>query len=231
MHFVTFLFLLTYGCWSALNNIRSVNLVLSQRQRRIFVNSSNEFTMAAAHTPLLIEGLSAFPITPQDAAGVVDEAQLLVLVQRLIDAGVHSIGLLGSTGTYAFLDVTQRRRAIAVAAAAIAAARERQEQEGGGAAVETRRIPKLLVGVGHLRTDVAVQLAKDAQAAGADAGLLSPVSYNPLTDEEVFQHFAAVAAAAPSLPLVIYNNEVGWLGGCLLASCLLYTSPSPRDRG
>ena len=48
-------------------------------------------------------------------------------------------------------------------------------------------------------------LAKDAQAAGADALLMAPVSYNPLTAEEVAQHYMAVAAAT-NLPFCIYNN-------------------------
>lgn len=65
------------------------------------------------------------------------------------------------------------------------------------------RVP-LLVGVGALRTDAAVALATEAKAAGADAGLLAPVSYTPLLDAEVLQHFRAVAAAG--LPLCIYNN-------------------------
>ncbi len=63
----------------------------------------------------------------------------------------------------------------------------------------------LLVGVGALRTDHAEQLARDAEEAGADALLLAPVSYIPLTQEEVYRHFTAVAAAT-GLPLVIYNN-------------------------
>lgn len=39
----------------------------------------------------------------------------------------------------------------------------------------------------------------------ADGLLLAPMSYTPLTEEEVFQHFQAVAAAS-ELPLCIYNN-------------------------
>ncbi len=63
----------------------------------------------------------------------------------------------------------------------------------------------LLVGIGALRTDEAVRLAQDARAAGASAGLLAPVSYTPLTEDEVFAHFAAVAGEG-GLPLVIYDN-------------------------
>jgi len=158
-------------------------------------------TSQPADTPLLT-GLSAFPITPQKAFGVIDEAGLTSLVDRLVDAGVDSIGLLGSTGTYAFLNRDQRRRAVQVAAEAI----KRKASRPNAANENQVKKPALLVGVGHIRTDMAILLAQDALEHGADAGLLSPVSYNPLTDEEVFQHFRAVAEAVPDLPLVIYNN-------------------------
>lgn len=162
------------------------------------------------HQKKFIYGLSAFPITPQSPDGEVDAAGLARLVKRLVDARVHSVGLLGSTGTYAFLDREQRRRAVEVAADVIAQSTADASSAGDVHAEneDGRRRPLLLVGVGHLRTNCAIDIAKDALAAGADAGLLSPVSYNPLNDEEVFEHFRAIAEAVPELPLVIYNNEV-----------------------
>lgn len=135
----------------------------------------------------LVAGLAAFPITPVDADGRVDVAALRRLVRRLADAGVDSIGLLGSTGTYPYLSRGERRRAIEAAA-----------DEAAG------KVP-LLAGIGALRTDEAVALAADARAAGAAAGLLAPVSYTPLTDEEVFVHFRTVAGES-GLPICIYDN-------------------------
>lgn len=132
-------------------------------------------------------GLSAFPITPASPDGRVDVAALRALVAPLAAAGVDSIGLLGSTGTYAYLSREERRRALDAAL-----------DEANG------RVP-ILVGVGALRTDAAAGLAQDARAAGAAAGLLAAVSYTPLTDEEVFEHFATVAAQG-GLPLCIYDN-------------------------
>jgi 4-hydroxy-tetrahydrodipicolinate synthase len=132
----------------------------------------------------LLNGLSAFPITPADASGRVDAAGLRQVIGRLAAAGVDSIGLLGSTGTYMYLARAERRRAIEVAAEAA--------------------VP-LVVGIGALRTDEAVALAQDARAAGAAAGLLAPVSYTPLSEDEVFAHFAEVAGQG-GLPLVIYDN-------------------------
>jgi 4-hydroxy-tetrahydrodipicolinate synthase len=136
---------------------------------------------------IILEGLSAFPITPSDARGQVDVTALRRLVARLCAAKVDSIGLLGSTGTYAYLSRSERRRAMEAAL----------DEVGGQAPI--------LVGVGALRTDEAEQLAQDAKAAGAAAGLLAPVSYTPLTEDEVFEHFATVARES-GLPLCIYDN-------------------------
>jgi 4-hydroxy-tetrahydrodipicolinate synthase len=135
----------------------------------------------------LFKGLSAFPITPADEQGRVDVEALRRLVRRLVDAKVDSIGLLGSTGSYPYLTRDERRRAIEAAVA------------------EAAGQTPIIVGVGALRTSDAVLMARDARAAGADAGLLAPVSYTPLTDDEVFTHFETVAAAS-DLPICIYNN-------------------------
>jgi 4-hydroxy-tetrahydrodipicolinate synthase len=133
------------------------------------------------------QGLSAFPITPADENGIVDVDALTGLIERLDTAEVDSVGVLGSTGSYVFLSREERRRTI----------------EASARVLKGRRT--LMAGVGALRTSDAVHLAKDAEAAGADALLLAPVSYTPLTQEEAYHHFAAVAAST-ALPLCIYNN-------------------------
>lgn len=135
----------------------------------------------------LFQGISAFPITPADEHGVVDVEGVARLVTHLADAKVDSIGLLGSTGTYAYLSRSERRRALRAAVKAVAG-----------------RTP-LMVGVGSLRTDDAQDLARDAEAEGADGLLMAPVSYTPLTQDEAFEHYVAVAATT-RLPLCIYNN-------------------------
>ncbi|MBV9247827.1 MAG: dihydrodipicolinate synthase family protein [Acetobacteraceae bacterium] len=136
---------------------------------------------------MIMTGLCAFPITPADADGKVDAVTLRVLLRRLVAAKVDSIGLLGSTGSYPYLTRAERLRAIRTAVDA------------------TEGATPLLVGVGALRTDDSVRLAQDAKGAGATAGLLAPVSYTPLTDDEVFEHFATVARES-QLPLCIYDN-------------------------
>lgn len=134
-----------------------------------------------------LTGLSAFPITPADESGVVDSDAMRRIVHRLVEAGVDSIGLLGSTGTYAYLTREQRRLAT-----------EAAMQEAGD------KVP-VLVGIGALRTDEAVRLAQDAKGAGAAVGLLAPVSYTPLSNDEVYEHFVTVERES-GLPLCIYDN-------------------------
>lgn len=136
----------------------------------------------------LPRGLSAFPITPTDSHGRVDVAAYGRLVGRLAGSGVASIGVLGSTGGYMYLTREERRRALEAAVAAAG------------------RTP-LIAGVGALRTDGAVRLAQDAAEAGATAGLLSAVSYTPLTQDEVLEHCVTVARES-GLPIVLYDNPV-----------------------
>ncbi|MCF7701689.1 dihydrodipicolinate synthase family protein [Loktanella sp. M215] len=135
----------------------------------------------------LFAGLSAFPLTPADDEGRLKPELLQRFLERIMAAGADSIGLLGSTVGYAYLTPEDRKRTLRAAVDCVAG-----------------RTP-LIVGVGALTTDVAENLARDARQAGADGLLLAPMSYQSLTDEEVFYHFKAVAAAG-DLPLCIYNN-------------------------
>ncbi|WP_373183951.1 dihydrodipicolinate synthase family protein [Halomonas campaniensis] len=133
----------------------------------------------------MLTGLSAFPLTPMNESAI-DEAAFSRLVERLVAAGVDSIGALGSTGNYAYLSPAERGR---IARLAVAHADD---------------VP-MIVGISALRTRDVLALAEDAQGAGASAVLLAPMSYQPLADEEVFGLFEAVTARL-SVPLCVYDN-------------------------
>lgn len=132
-------------------------------------------------------GLCAFPITPTDSVGRINVTALSGLIQRLVAANVDSIGVLGSTGIYMYLTREERRLTL-----------ETTMDVAGG------QVP-VVAGIGALRTDDAVKYAQDARAAGAVAGLLSAASYTPLSEDEVFEHFADVALKS-RLPIIIYDN-------------------------
>lgn len=134
----------------------------------------------------LLQGLSAFPISPTDEHGNVDTQALGELISRIRTAQADSICVLGSTGTYPYLTRAERRRTIQFAVS----------QAGG--------IP-VFAAIGALRTDEVIALGRDAQEAGVAAALLAPVSYTPLTDHEVFTLFKTVSASL-EIPICIYNN-------------------------
>ncbi|MHA6758817.1 dihydrodipicolinate synthase family protein [Streptacidiphilus sp. PAMC 29251] len=133
----------------------------------------------------MFTGLSAFPLTPINESGI-DEKAFAALVGRLAAAGVDSIGALGSTGSYAYLTREERARAARVA-------------------VENAGRTPVVVGIGALRTRHVLEAAEDAQNAGASGVLLAPVSYQPLTEDDVFGLFEDVTAEL-SVPLVVYDN-------------------------
>lgn len=133
----------------------------------------------------MFTGLSAFPLTPLDEDRI-DEPALARMVGRAAAAGVDSLGVLGSTGSYAYLTRDERRRVLETAVA-----------HADGTPV--------LAGIGALRTRDVMALAADAQEAGAAAVLLAPVSYQPLTPDEVYGLYED-ATAELSVPLVVYDN-------------------------
>lgn len=130
-------------------------------------------------------GLSAFPVTPSDEDGRVDTAHLQRLVENLDRDGIFSIGVMGSTGGYMYHSAAERARAVRAAVEATEKA--------------------VLAGIGAMRTSEVIAHAKGAEAAGASGLLLAPVSYLPLTDNDVEGLFRD-AAAATGLPILIYNN-------------------------
>ncbi|MGO1324215.1 MAG: dihydrodipicolinate synthase family protein [Brevibacterium aurantiacum] len=138
-----------------------------------------------APSPDLFTGLSAFPLTPISDEEI-DEAAYAGLLQRLVAAGVDSITALGSTGSYVYLSTDERARVAQLTV----------EHAAG--------IP-VFVGIGALRTrDVLANVAA-AEAAGAQGLLLAPVSYQPLTEDDVFELFRTVTSAT-DLPVVVYDN-------------------------
>jgi 4-hydroxy-tetrahydrodipicolinate synthase len=134
----------------------------------------------------MFTGLSAFPLTPLDDDGRLDEAAFVRLVTRLATAGVQSIGALGSTGSYAYLSRAERARTARLA-------------------VEAAQGVPVMAGIGAVRTEHVLQHADDAQEAGVAAVMLAPVSYQALTEDEVFGLFEDVTAEL-SVPLCVYDN-------------------------
>lgn len=133
----------------------------------------------------MFTGLSAFPLTPMDEQGI-KEREFVQLVQHLAEAEVDSIGVLGSTGNYAYLSRDERARVVQLS-------------------VENAGNVPVVVGIGALRTRDVIALAEDAQQLGASGVLLAPVSYQKLTNDEAFAHYETVCRSL-SVPLCVYDN-------------------------
>jgi 4-hydroxy-tetrahydrodipicolinate synthase len=134
---------------------------------------------------IMFHGLGAFPLTPMNESGV-DETAFIHLLERLTAAGVDAIYALGSTGCYAYLTLAERRRVAQLAL----------EHAAG--------IP-VVIGIGAMRTRDVLAQAAHAQDAGASGVLLAPVSYQKLTDDEVFGLYETVTRSL-SIPLCVYDN-------------------------
>ena len=64
----------------------------------------------------------------------------------------------------------------------------------------------IIAGAQTLGTREAVEIARHAQSVGATALQVSPPFYYPPTDDDVYEHFAAIANAAPDLGIIAYNT-------------------------
>ncbi|MBL8126437.1 MAG: dihydrodipicolinate synthase family protein [Chloroflexia bacterium] len=132
-------------------------------------------------------GVFPYLVSPVDASGRVLGDVLGRLISDLIDAGVHGLTPLGSTGEFAYLDRRQREE---VVRATIAAA--------GG------RVP-VVAGVASASTADAVAQARACERLGADGILAILEAYFPLADAQVEGYFRAIADAV-DVPVVIYTN-------------------------
>ncbi|HAY3564344.1 TPA: dihydrodipicolinate synthase family protein [Elizabethkingia meningoseptica] len=133
------------------------------------------------------KGIIAYPITPFDEQEKVNIPLFRKLVERLVTSGSHAVAPLGSTGVMPYLSDEEKE---AVTEATI-------HQVSG-------RVP-ILVGVSNLTTEDTIYHAQFAEKAGATAVMIIPMSYWKLTDDEIVQHYDAVASRI-SIPIMAYNN-------------------------
>jgi len=134
-----------------------------------------------------LRGCATALVTPFTKGGAVDEAQMRALVERQIAGGVKLLVPCGTTGESATLSTEEQQRVIAIT---IAAAKGKA---------------RVIAGVGNNNTAVTIERAKAARVAGADAALVVGPYYNKPTQAGFQAHYAAIAAAIPGFPIVLYN--------------------------
>ena len=134
----------------------------------------------------LFTGCGTALVTPFNADGSLDETAFRKLGRRQIDAGVHFLVPLGTTGENPTLTRVERCRLV-----------EGLANEANG------RVP-ILAGAGGYNTNEVIETVHDLQAAGADGFLSVTPYYNKPTQEGLFEHFRAIAEST-TLPIVLYN--------------------------
>src|SRR5215831_1104427 len=135
---------------------------------------------------LQLSGYAAALPTPFDDLDGIDRTALDWLCQRQVEQGATALVVCGTTGEAPTL--TRAEHAIVVRTA-VAATRG--------------RIP-VIAGASSNSTSQAIELARDAQAAGADAILSVVPYYNKPTQAGMYAHFRAIADAT-SLPIILYD--------------------------
>lgn len=134
----------------------------------------------------MITGSIVAIVTPMDADGGLDFPRLRALIDHHVAEGTDGIVIVGTTGESPTVDVEEHCELI----------RATVDHAAG-------RIP-VIAGTGANSTAEAIELARFAQQAGAQAHLSVVPYYNRPTQEGLYRHFRAIAEAV-ELPLVLYN--------------------------
>ncbi|WP_216590062.1 4-hydroxy-tetrahydrodipicolinate synthase [Streptomyces brasiliscabiei] len=125
----------------------------------------------------------ASPFAPD---GQLDEKTLRRLVDRSIDGGVDGVVACGSTGEFAAMSASERRRVVETVV----------DQAAG-------RVP-VIAQTGAVSTGEAIELSRHAQDAGASVLMVVTPYYEPLTLDETL-HYLRTVADAVDLPIMLYN--------------------------
>ena len=118
--------------------------------------------------------------------GKIDEPAFRALIDWQIASGSHGLVPVGTTGESPTLSHEEHRRVVNICI---------DEARG--------RVP-VIAGAGSNNTLEAVELARHAEKAGADAVLVVTPYYNKPTQEGLYQHFQAINDAI-GIPIIIYN--------------------------
>ncbi len=125
-------------------------------------------------------------ITPFTPEGAVDYDTLILLTDRLIEHGINYLVVLGTTAETPTLSSSEKVNVVRCVVDSCAG-----------------RVP-IIVGAGGNDTLASIQAIEDLDKNGIDAILSVVPYYNKPSQEGIYQHYSAIAAAS-ELPLMLYN--------------------------
>ena len=136
------------------------------------------------HLPL--KGIIPPLVTPLNSYDELDVPGLQKLIEHQIAGGVHALFILGTNGEAPSLSYQLRKEFIKKACELV-----------------DHRIP-VLVGITDTSLAGSLDISEYAKSVGADAVVVAPPYYFPVSDEEMVDYFETLAPRLP-LPFLIYN--------------------------
>ena len=136
----------------------------------------------------MFTGCGTALVTPFHKDLRIDENALRRLIRRQIDARINFLVPCGTTGESPTLSRVEHLRVIEITV---------EEAKG--------KVP-VLGGAGGYNTAEVIELANELRAIGVDGILSVTPYYNKPTQEGLYQHYKAIAAAVP-LPIVVYSVQ------------------------
>ena len=133
-----------------------------------------------------IKGIIPPIITPMNEDESINTQELRRQVRRQMEGGVHGIFCFGTNGEGYILEEKEKQSVL-----------ETVIDEVAG------KLP-VYAGTGCVSTRETIRQSKMAQAAGADVLSIITPSFAAASQEELYQHYKAVAQAV-ELPIVLYN--------------------------
>ncbi|MBC5996530.1 4-hydroxy-tetrahydrodipicolinate synthase [Romboutsia ilealis] len=135
---------------------------------------------------LELRGIIPPIVTPMNEDESINEQELRNQVNRQIEAGAHGIFPFGTNGEAYILSEEEKERVLAIVIE------------------ETNKRVPVYAGTGCISTKDTIRLSKKAQELGADVLSIITPSFAAASQEELYQHFKAVAEAV-DMPIVLYN--------------------------
>ncbi len=135
---------------------------------------------------LPLKGIIPPVITPLIDYGKFDVHGLERLIEHLISGGVHGVFILGTNGEAPSLGYDLRKKFIQRTCALV-----------------NHRVP-VLVGVSDTSFSGSLEITDYARSQGADAVVVAPPYYYPVTQEELIDYFEDLSARL-NLPFILYN--------------------------
>ena len=133
-----------------------------------------------------IKGVIVPILTPMREDGTINSEELVNQIERLIDAGIHGIFVLGTNGEGYILDEDEKTEVIRVAVNTV-----------------NGRVP-VYAGTGCVSTRDTVRMSRKAKELGADVLSIITPSFAAASQEELIRHYEAVANTV-DMPILLYN--------------------------